>query len=781
MDTISARYVQDAIDVFEQTRQAAATAEANIRHAYALSESVTNEVQRTAAGRTFDVREGLRLAQRLGSLAGLCLALEEPDEGIRATTLLASVLVATTIPNRDIARRRAAHLNKLAAQEYIRLGRRQEAGVSLTNAAANLLELIQETPSDRAETFELTERGYKLKNESGSKIDIAFTLANLANARRKIAEFDNVAPESNYIKAWAEMKSSIKMFDRIEYVDTSILRPILAILADVVVPWVFHEADQIGSRDPKVLTSLKVSERRYVFEMLNSRIESSSDPEEVAELRWHRYRVHDLMKYGNKLTEDVYVNSGHLWAKGQHEELIRRGRDFIQPPMVDDRKYTEFLTWMADALYEFRIARDNEDIEEYLLGNAIMFRFAGCSLAKLGCHEQAFKALELSRGLSVPSTLDSIDLDTAFPDKVTFVHISHSPDGIACLAASRGESKNIYTGRFFDRDMDSFSRAFHEIELGAEPGLIVAQMKGDRTAAVKRAQELCDSLVEVADYIVSECSVGNRLVIVPGGYFQSFPVTSIMTSSGETVQELRNASMSPSAAVQMASRFGFAMADVGLVLADSAPGMEDLKYSRFDETAITQSGFELSIQVPEREWLVSRESSYGYLHFSGHSVSSPDPRESYFALHVGAITAEDVLSGELSAQAVFLSSCQSGMALHMSEEWGEEVLSLQSAFFYVGASVAIGTSWPVLDSAAHVFSVLFYGALPASSDSADDWLNAFRIAQTGLRGITAGELGDLLSRVGHSEDGLPWAGVDPDYKPFSNFYHWAPFTLMLRN
>lgn len=780
LDTISAHYVQDAIDIFEKTRQAAAVAEPNLHHAYSLSESVTHEIERTAGSRTFGVREGLRYAQRLGALAGMFIALEDPGESIRFRTLLASVLAATIVPNRDIACRQAARLNKLAAQEYMGLGRRQEAGVSLTNAAVNLVELRQETPADRAESFKLIERGYKLKKQSGDKIDIAFTLANLASARRKIAEYDNVSPESNFLRAWGEIRSSIKIFDRSGYLNSPNLWSIFTILTDVVVSWVFYEADRRGSSEPDILPSLKVPERRFVRQILNSRIESSVDPDEVAELRWHRYRVDDLMRHGNRLTEDVYINARYLWTKGHHEELIRRGRDFIKPPIVEDQKYADFLTWMTKALYEFRIARDNEDIEAYLLGNAIMFRFVGCSLAELGQYEEGFQALELSRGLSVPSTLDRIDLDSAFPANVTFVHIAHSPDGIACIVANRGESENTYTGRFFDRDMDSFSRTFHEAELGLEPGLIVAQMKGDRTAAVQRAQELCDTLVEVADYIVSECPLDNRLVIVPAGYFQSFPVTSLITSSGETIQDRRDVSTSPSVAAQMASRFGFVMTDVGLILADSAPGMVDLKYSRFDEFAIAQSGFEMRKEIPERGCLISREASYGYLHFSGHSVSSPDPRESHFVLHEGVITAEDVLKGELGAQAVFLSSCQSGMALHMNEEFSEEVLSLQSAFFYTGASVSIGTSWPVLDSAAHVFSFLFYGALPASSDSPEDWLNAFRLAQAGLRGITAGELAELLPQVGHPTDDLPWADANPDCKPFANFYYWAPFTLMLR-
>lgn len=780
MDTTSSPYVQEAIRTFEEARVSDKYQATDLQSACIRADQINNEIQNKITNRAIEINEALSKTRILGTLAGIFDAHRTPDNSAQILTIFAHLLPAASIPNPDIAHRTSAKLHQDAADEYIAIQSYREAAICITNAAASLINVRNETPEDRQVTLKILERGLSLKRKHGQKLDIAYTLANMATARRKIAEIDKVQPSVNFNRAWAEASSAIKILNRIQDTGAPIPLEILSTLTDIVIGWISYDGGKTGADTSDKVLKLRTKERQYVLELLDSQIARAESQHEEVELGWHRSRLSDILTHGTRLTEEVYKSVEHLWRIGRYEELILRGTSFINPPLISEQKYAQFLIWVSEAFYRFRLSRDNQDSEFFLRANAQTLRFAACSLLRLGKYEHAFRALELSRGISLPETLDQVDFERGLPEDVVFVHLTHSPEGIGCSVATAGVSENQYTGRFFARDMREFSRSFHQAELGDPPGLVVSQMMGRRDATARRARELSESFQEIADYIISSCPQGKYLVIVPGGYFQAFPVTSISASDGTPIIQARTASISPSVMSHIQSGFSLRFSYVALVVADAAPGLPELTYTLYDEAAIRHGGFDVKSIPPERDALLAQEKHFDFLQFSGHSSSSADPTESHLSLHSGKITAADILRGDIQAEGVFLSSCQSGMNLHVSPEWGEEVLSLQSAFFYRGSSLCIGTSWPVLDSAAHIFSLLFYMNLPQRAQSPEDWQKSFRSAQLGLRDITVAEIHQLLLDLGHPPNTLPWLNANANYLPFSEFYLWAPFTLMLR-
>ncbi|MCT1922685.1 CHAT domain-containing protein [Brevibacterium luteolum] len=779
VDNISAPRLHRAVKAFESVKEAAALTPLNYETACKQATETQREIQATLESVQISETVTLTFAKRLGALAGTFSALNIPELEIRIRTLFAEILSRTHVPNKDVALRLGAERYESAAFYYKKIGMPRESSICIANAGAKLMELTDESPNDRRKALRLLEQSYRIKKKCGDKEDVAYSLINVATARRKLADIDGVNPDAYFTRAWTEAKNAITLFQRNGCADLTVNTTVLKAKTDILVSWIKYRAEKADKEYDPMTLKFKEAEREALLRVITSRI-TEADENQAAELRWLRFRITDYLAHGHRLTNDAYAYLELLWSNELYSDLITYGVPFVNPPLVSDDRYATFLVWLVESLEQFRASRNREDIDRLLREDASTFRFAGCELARLGNYQAAFKTLELSRGLVLPETLDAFQTEIKIPSKVTFAHISHSPNGIACVFARQANGEVAYTGKFFETNMKDFSERFHNYEPQGDIGLIPAQIRGDRQAAARKALEIADSLVPLAEYLKEECPADNCLVLIPGGYFQAFPLTSMTTSTGSSIIDSLNASIAPFVASQLASGFDIDTRTVSLVVAADSPGLQTLPYSVHDSIAISNSGLDVSTPNATRDSLLSSGSAYKYVHFSGHSTSHIDPRFSSIALDAGEITAQDIFDGLIRTQGVFLSSCQSGMSLHTSAQLSEEVISLQSAFFYSGASVSIGTSWPVLDITAHVFTGLFYNALNKMTDSPDAWLSALREAQISLRTITVNKVRHLLTSTGHNVQNISLLQLEDADTPFSDFYQWAPFTLMLK-
>ena len=195
---------------------------------------------------------------------------------------------------------------------------------------------------------------------------------------------------------------------------------------------------------------------------------------------------------------------------------------------------------------------------------------------------------------------------------------------------------------------------------------------------------------------------------------------------------------------------------------------------------------------PKGEKLLAFDRELRRLHFAGHAVYRPDdPLGSELRLGEGdVLTARQIIAGlELDADLVTLSACTSGLS-HVVP--GDELLGLQRAFLYAGARAVLCTLWEATDIAAMLMMEYFYDALNRGVPAAA----ALRDAQVALRELSGRELARTLERWRDDDpdapaalpgrpgraslfaDLLPAALAEPDARPLSDPFYWAPFMLI---
>jgi CHAT domain-containing protein len=136
------------------------------------------------------------------------------------------------------------------------------------------------------------------------------------------------------------------------------------------------------------------------------------------------------------------------------------------------------------------------------------------------------------------------------------------------------------------------------------------------------------------------------------------------------------------------------------------------------------------------------------VHFSGHAdrnESKPNLEsleKVYLCLYKKRISAAKILSGSLNcpqAKAILLSACLTGQGdLTIS---GSEVLGLERALFYAGASSLVTTLWSVDDFATAILMIKFHEIWSNQNNSLDSLSFSFNAAQCWLKELTYRELG----------------------------------------
>jgi len=151
-------------------------------------------------------------------------------------------------------------------------------------------------------------------------------------------------------------------------------------------------------------------------------------------------------------------------------------------------------------------------------------------------------------------------------------------------------------------------------------------------------------------------------------------------------------------------------AGVQAILAISNPDGSLAAASR--EVTMISNGFEKRRVLPGKEatkqaTLLSLQEKPRYLHFATHGVlDGADSTKNYLVLADGRLNVDEVWGLPLEGVSLAtLSACDTALGERLS---GDEIVSLENAFFYAGASSVVATLWSVDDDSTADLMIAFY-------------------------------------------------------------------------
>ncbi|WP_207547240.1 CHAT domain-containing protein [Mycobacterium talmoniae] len=496
-----------------------------------------------------------------------------------------------------------------------------------------------------------------------------------------------------------------------------------------------------------------------------------------------RIKVFELKSMLSQLTglpEPPFDSFDSRWNAGLLEDYLTSALSFLMWERSDEyaeNRYLTLLKRVLDCVIAIRSTWSAEDVERLLTRRTLAFRFSACELGRLGHWREGFLLLEATRGLVSSRSIADISLDSDEVDPISrngsWVHVSHSPRAAYVFVFKDG---NYFGKEFNGLGGWELTAEFLNLTRG---GLLVDQ-DGDRTLAEASALRISKLLEPIADWVDEQC--GNRIALLPGGYFQAFPFWACGHLGDSWLAGRKLISMAPSRAVAVRNakkRSGpTASCSLSVQRASSVPGYNQLNWSEREADVITDgapSHVNVSISDASRESLLMSLLSADAVHFTGHSSADIDPYESALITYGEPLSVRDILGASVSSSIVVLGSCQSALARNALRQ--DEMLSIQTAMFYSGCESVIGTSWPIRDAAGFAFTVKFYESLWHLMGSVDSLgvevaIRACASALLWMRSVSVDELNSMFEHYG-----APRVSGEPQEKAFG-FYEWAAFGVV---
>ncbi len=742
-------------------------------------------------------------------------------EIINAQCRIAQALRLIIVPNRDQARVRASYILESQAAEYMNIEEREKAGVEKTNSGLCILEMHNADSAQLIRAEKLLASGQQLKKDP---VDWAYSEFNLGVCRRNLA-VEQRSTSEQFQMAWNNFKRADRVFAKngglpdnlslpqnlaqtVRLWTTQLIHERL--VADIKkrlpeIPRKFHEqldSDAVGTAsairsNPESYGLLEppdwsiepcgddllTDERSISLHTLNTTIDSDPGSYTALSLKWERHRLRKMFKSEPCLDQDAVDSLEHAWRMEDYERFFIHGRTLIGADSYTAvESYVELLLRLAWCLEYFRISWQNSDIERLLLRNESTFRFLACELGVLGRWEDCFKTLEMSRGLISSRTLQIVDATVVHNPGISanWFHVTHSPRATLIAGCREIDDTIDYFGHVFpDLPGRKLAQLFSSTST-KELGLLTAQLANSRKATLRAADRIERLLEPVANYILDVAMRGTCMVL-PGGYYQCFPMASIRARNGRALLELLDVATAPSRTIALSSRRGWDFGSVTTVIAHEVPGLQRLKYAAIEPGVIRACERWEVVETPSTptdafECIASTD----FLHFSGHSSARYDPLDSALLLNGGSIDVSHILDSPNTLRHCILSSCQSGLSHNLTRV--DEFLSIQSAFFYRGCTSVIATLWPVGDFLSLCFAARFYSYLAdIPTLNARSWRMAFRASVHWLRTSRTAEVKRLLAQLGISNEFPPSLMAAPhDALPFAELYSWGAFSLMTR-
>ncbi|WP_081329050.1 CHAT domain-containing protein [Rhodococcus erythropolis] len=788
--------------------------------------SMLNKSDNLVKGENLDANTARKAMILYGRCHGIVSRYKHLPDEINLIARQAQIFRVLIAPNRDEARDFGSDLLADVAERYLTANMREEAGVEFTNSALLILEMHNHTPEQLKVAHDRLIKSLALKK---NPLDWAFSEFNLGICERKQAEAINF-DEPLMRSAWKRVNRANRVMCKYGGIggDPSILPINLSetirglyrnLQRETVIESVMQNSDNVptnhrdslpegadnlasaiisnpeafGFETPPIwtkpyvdLSSIKCeldSTRQSIDEALKT-----ANARDGASLLWERHLLNRIFLHNTDLDQDAAKSLDMTWKSGDMELFFIRGRTLVGSSFPPELKnmYIEMLENLSRCLNMFRSNWRSVDIERLLLRNQIQFRFIACELARFNLWGSAFNLLESSRGLVTSQTLratgDDNDRSTANcnGESITWMHVTHSPGGVAVVGMHDGNDAECnYFGSYFPEISGSLLARLFSATV-APYGLIWSQKIKDTAAIKERVDEIYKLLTPVADFIAIS-NLHSSARIFPGGYFQAFPIGSLLSSEGRCLAEIYSLATAPSRNISVSRQIlPISTPPVNIVCADAVPNLDRLAYAEKDQ-AIIQSFFQTTEITATRTDLVALVPAPGQiLHFTGHSYASIDPHLSGLQLYGGKLTVADILDHGPRPDYAVVSSCESGVAHNFNTQ--DEYLSIQSAFLYRGATISIGTLWPVTDFGALCFTSRLYWQLSQEPSLAyKNWINSFSLSQKWIREATVAELESFLGTLS-IEIRIPdrVRNMSIEDHPFRSPYYWSAFSIMAR-
>ncbi|WP_280200855.1 CHAT domain-containing protein [Nocardia cyriacigeorgica] len=767
----------------------------------------------TAQGTHLTPEQAIRMAELYGRCAGIAKRYGIYDNELLSESRLGQILKCLIVPNRDEARQRGADLLERCATEYLRIRNRSAAGIELTNASLLVLEMHNPSHAQLTRARQLLERGKSLKKEG--TVDWAYSEANIGLCERMLAQSD---PEKLKL-AHKRFRNAERVFQR-HGQGESFEYYLLSNTAEILIDWwesvkkrnikklVLSNLDNVPdpyrdtARSEPVLTysALRSNPAAFGFESIPEWLNSPVDPTSIDKELFKPGSVLERMKselsrYGSGSAEYAHLSwkayeldasilghtqpSEHLlrilistFERGEVELFFIRARKLVGQCPGHPEDYHRILILLCRSLQYFRNKWSESDIERFLRRNPVSFRFIACELAEREDWHWSFQVLEHSRGLTSGRMIRYRDIPEVSDPQRVWMHLTHSPKATYCIARYFDGTGEKTVGEGFA----SLSGAKLAELFSSYDGLLSAQLRTAPGATRAAVRKILDATEPLSQWIIR--TAGEREpTILPGGYYQSFPIATQVYLESLTRSTDVRAVIAPSltACSNNWRADSATIHELGICSAHDVPGTAVLFWAQQEEAAIRAAVPELNCSTITGTSvdLVNEIGNLDVIHFSGHSRADAEPLDSSVFLHGGTLSVREILELDLNLHACILSSCQSGLPLNFDRQ--DEHLSLQSAFFYAGTTMVIGTLWPVRDIVAFTFGLLMYRSLPEWSY---DLESAFFTAIRRLQKLTVRELKTLLAELGIEPPESVGAVEATDTIVFPDFYDHGAYTLM---
>jgi CHAT domain-containing protein len=767
--------------------------------------------------------DALVAARLYGECAAIATVFGAFDLTTDARSRFAQLIAWTAVPNRDEAAQRAAVLFQELGDELEARRDRDRAAMMWMNSGLTILEMRNPSGDELGAARELLDKTLRMRRRN--TVDFAYSQMNLAVADlrtldRRLRRTEHPAAFKEILRAldrsarafkkhdgpnfrWAYHRGVVDALNK--WLELEIERSEDALYATSI-PAGFSMPNSVGlsgvelvrviAKNPRILGLSAVPDwvptRVEILTDALSRVDSFDRRIADAELYLKRsgkpnhdlrtklFELEAILTPLRGLPAPPFDAFDAKWHQGLYEEYLIHALGFLSwensheyPP---DR-YSELLLRLFECVRLIRRSWSFADIERLLQRQPTAYRFGACELGRLGLWRDGFRLLEATRGLVSSQTLsdDTVDADEqeSAAANVSWVHVTNSPRGTYVFVCRDG----VYSGReFAHASGGALAAEFTNLVQG---GLLIDQTR-NRPEAAASAKRLCALLEPVADWIAQTC--GEFVVLHPGGFYQSFPLSSVGQLLTSRLDGRRRVSTTPSRAIALRSfRRGAADAlrTVSVQQASSVAGFADLPWSVHEPAAIDallSPHMVVSSMDATRQSLTEALGSADLVHFTGHSSAVVDPQDSALVTYGEPMTARDILSIPISSPVVVLGSCQSALAMNMHAQ--DEMLSLQSAMYYAGAELVVGTSWPIRDSAAFVFSVKFFEAVAASGATSSQTLaglviGACAAATAWMRKAAVGDVNSAFQYYG-----APLIQGSPDPAAAFDFYDWGAFGVV---
>ena len=760
-------------------------------------------------------------AKRAARLYGECAAIGIGNQSskleVDARSRFAQLVACTVVPNRDEARVRSAELFRRVGDDLFAQRETDHAAMMWTNSAVAILEMRNPTSEQLDDAHSLLEKTLRMRKKGS--VDVGYGQMNLALAELKtIYKFpadQRAARYSQILKSFDRGARTLEKHEGAHYRSTYHNN-----VVETLVDWLEHEISQsqeklytqclpsdfpdteaeflsaantvrILVQNPGVLGLSEtpewvpthpeiVRDALARIPTLDQRLESAesfiaADGELNHPLRMKIFKLKSLLTELRGLPDPPFDSFDADWDAGLYEDYLVSALTFLtwtEAVKYPEDQFVILVRRVIDCVLALRAAWSPQDVERLLMRQSVAFRFAACELGRLGYWKDGFRLLEATRGIVSSRSFNELSPASDEPDsnfsEVTWVHVSNSPRAAYVFI--------LQLGNYFGREFEGLGGKELTAELVslARGGLLVSQDR-NRSLAKESALRISNLLEPIANWIDEQS--GHRVVLSPGGYFQTFPLWACGRLGDNWLAGRKLIASAPSRTIAIQSADAettpMVLATLAVHEASSVPEHTALKWSQHEPAAIREiaaSSMTVGIFSATRSALITSLQTADAVHFTGHSSADFDPHGSSLITYGDPLTVREILEATVSSSLVVLASCQSALARNMQRQ--DEMLSIQTAMFYAGATCVVGASWPIIDSAGFVFTVKFYEALAHAEQqggavTVETVIGACTASLSWMRDASIAETNLLMERYG-----APGMSGDAQENAFG-FYEWA--------